>query len=82
MFGFKRRRRARLRQRPFPSEWTQIVERNVPYCRLLSDEERKEMQGHIQILLHEKRFEGCGGLELTDEAIQAALEPTAATDDE
>ncbi|MCK4340198.1 MAG: zinc-dependent peptidase [Phycisphaerae bacterium] len=67
MFGFKRRRRRRLSQRPFPPEWRAIIERNVPYCRLFAADERKEMQGHIQVFLREKRFEGCGGLELTDE---------------
>ena len=36
MFGFlKRRRRARIRARPFPPEWLAIVQRNVPmYGRL------------------------------------------------
>ena len=67
MFGFKRRRRRRWRQLPFPTEWREIIERNVPYCRLFTDDERREMQGHIQVFLHEKTFEGCGGLVLTDE---------------
>ena len=78
MFGFKRRRRERLKRRPFSPAWQVIIARNMPYWRLLSDDERREMRGHIQILLHEKPFEGCGGLELTDEirvtiAAQACL---------
>ena len=79
MFGFlKRWRRERVRKRPFPQEWIEILEKNVPYYCLLSEEEQKELQGHIQILLDEKHFEGCGGLELTDEirltvAAQAAI---------
>jgi Mlc titration factor MtfA (ptsG expression regulator) len=78
MFGFKRRRRERLRGRPFPDEWLSIIERNVPYYRLLSPPEQRELQGHVQILLAEKRFEGCGGLRITDEvrltiAAQAAV---------
>jgi Mlc titration factor MtfA (ptsG expression regulator) len=77
-FGFKRRRRGRIRARPFPAEWRAIAERNVPYCRLLTEDERVEMRGHVQVFLAEKRFEGCGGLEITDEirvtvAAQACL---------
>ncbi|MDD5308866.1 MAG: zinc-dependent peptidase [Deltaproteobacteria bacterium] len=78
MFGFKRRRRERIRKRPFPAEWRTIVERNVPYCRHLTEAERAQMRGLIQVFLAEKRFEGCGGLEITDEirvtiAAQACL---------
>ncbi len=67
MFGFKRRRRQRLRRQPFPAPWRAIVARNVPYGRLLAAAALAELQGHVQVLLHEKNFEGCGGLELTDE---------------
>jgi Mlc titration factor MtfA (ptsG expression regulator) len=67
MFGFKRRRRQRIRARPFPAEWEEILARNVPYYRLLDQRERAELRGHIQVFLAEKRFEGCGGLEMTDE---------------
>src|SRR5262245_10672992 len=78
MLGFKRRRRARLRQRPLSPEWLAIVERNVPYYRLLAPDEQRELQRHIQVLLAEKRFEGLGGLTMTDEirltiAAQAAV---------
>jgi Mlc titration factor MtfA (ptsG expression regulator) len=66
MFGFKHRRRQRLRDRPFPPEWLAILERNVPYYGLLTPEEQLELQGDIQVFLGEKRFEGCG-LEITDE---------------
>ncbi len=67
MFGFKRRRRQRLRNQPFPSEWTDTILHNVPYYGLLSLEDQKELRGHTLVFLHEKRFEGCGGLEITDE---------------
>jgi Mlc titration factor MtfA (ptsG expression regulator) len=44
----------------------------------LPDEDRKELQGHVQVFLAEKKFEGCGGLEISDEmkvciAAQACL---------
>lgn len=39
----------------------------MPYCRSLTAAEKRELHGHIQVFLHEKKFEGCGGLEITDE---------------
>src|SRR5829696_4369227 len=79
MFGFfKRRRRERLRAAPFPPEWGQILQKNVPYYDRLGEADRRELQGHINVFLAEKHFEGCGGLALTDEikvtiAAQACL---------
>lgn len=64
---FKRRRRERLRRQPFPDEWRHIIERNVPLFRRLPERDREELLGHVQVFLAEKYFEGCGGLELTDE---------------
>jgi Mlc titration factor MtfA (ptsG expression regulator) len=74
---WKRRRRERLRAQPFPPEWRAIAERNCPRVARLSDADRDTIFGHAQVLLAEKHFEGCGGLELTDEirvtiAVQAA----------
>ncbi len=67
MFGFKRRRRQKLRNQPFPPDWIAVMKRNVPYyCRLTSSEQ-KELQGHTLVFLNEKKFEGCGGLDITDE---------------
>lgn len=79
MFGLlKRRRRAQLRAARFPDAWKQIVERNVALYRRLPAGDRRELLGHVQVLLAEKHFEGCDGLELTDEirvtiAAQAAV---------
>lgn len=67
MFGFRRRRRKRLRERPFPADWLVILEHNVAYYRLLTPAEQAELRGHIQVFLSEKTFEGCGGLTITDE---------------
>lgn len=55
-----------------------MIERKVPFFRRLSANERAELLSHIQVFLAEKRFEGCGGLELSDEirvtiAAQACL---------
>jgi len=67
MFAFKKLRRKRFMQKTFPVEWLSIIERNVPYYGYLCSEEQKELQGLIQIFLKEKQFEGCSGLEITDE---------------
>jgi len=50
----------------------------VPYVHLLPMADRRELEGHVQVFLAEKSFEGCGGLELSDEirltiAAQACL---------
>lgn len=78
MFGLKRKRRRRLRARPLPEAWQAVIDRNVPHGRLLSKADREQLNGHARVLLAEKHFEGCGGLELTDEirvtiAAQASL---------
>ncbi len=76
--GLHRWRRPRLQKRALPPEWLAIIERNVPYVRLLSAQERAQLAGDIRVFLAEKRFEGCAGLEITDEirltiAAQACL---------
>src|SRR5207244_1455619 len=79
MFRFlKQQRRQRLRAQPFPSAWRSIIFRNLPIFRRLPPEDQIELLGHVQVFLREKHFEGCGGLELTDEirvtiAAQACL---------
>lgn len=79
VFGlFTNRRREQLRSKPVPSSWVAILDQNFPMFRRLPREDREELLGHIQVFLNEKYFEGCGGLELTDEirviiAAQACL---------
>jgi hypothetical protein len=72
------RRRQRLRAAPFPGEWEQIVRKHVPLTRRLPEPLRRQLYGLVQVFVAEKRFEGCGGLEITDEirvtiAAQACL---------
>jgi len=64
---FKRRRREKLAGRAFPGEWLAILERNVPLYVRLPEYDREELRRHMIVFLAEKRFEGCGGLEITDE---------------
>ncbi|MFL6499717.1 MAG: zinc-dependent peptidase [Candidatus Udaeobacter sp.] len=75
---FKQRRRHRLRARLFPEKWMTLIQRHVVIFHRLSPSDRAELLGHIQVFLSEKRFEGCGGFEITDEvrvtiAAQACL---------
>lgn len=67
MLGFKNWRRNRIAARPFPNKWLPIVKRNVPVYKRLSPADQKELLRHILIFLHEKYFEGCRGLQITDE---------------
>ena len=68
MFGyFRKRRRRRLRDTPLPGASWDIIDRNVPLVRGMDRYDREELGGIVQVLLHEKTFEGCGGLEITEE---------------
>lgn len=52
---------------PLSAAWTEILERNLPLYRRMPARLRKELDGHVSVLLGEKRFYGCGGQEMTDE---------------
>ncbi|MDD2899286.1 MAG: zinc-dependent peptidase [Desulfuromonadaceae bacterium] len=70
--------RAEVRSRPFPAEWDKFVSANVPHFGLLDAAECAELCAMTQVFLEEKQWEGCGGLELTDEirvtiSVQACL---------
>ncbi len=72
------RRRERLRARPFPAAWREILDRRVPYPRRLPPELRRQLERHVQVFVAEKPFIGCAGLEISDEmrltvAAQACL---------
>lgn len=79
MFSFlNKRRRVRLRAQPVPPEWERILDANVPVYRRVPGDLRTQLHGHMQVFLAEKHFEGCDGLEMTDEirltiACQACL---------
>lgn len=71
-------RRSRIRSRPFPAEWRQILRRRVPYFRTLPANLQLQLKKRIQVFLAEKPFIGCAGLAVTDEmrvtiAAQACL---------
>ncbi|PMB18511.1 hypothetical protein CEN47_24330 [Fischerella thermalis CCMEE 5319] len=57
----------RLKKRPFPPLWNAIIENNLPIYTRLSPDERRRLQGHVQVFLAEKQFIGCQGLQVTEE---------------
>ena len=70
-------RRAALLDEPFPTAWEPHVEK-LPFFRALDDRGRARVRDDLRVLVAEKNWEGCGGLELTDEvrvtiAAQASL---------
>ncbi len=65
--ALRSRRRRQLTSMQFPQEWESILERNVALYRYLPDDLRDQLRNDIKIFMDEKRFEGLGGLELTDE---------------
>jgi Mlc titration factor MtfA (ptsG expression regulator) len=66
LLGLRRWRRARLRRRPLSGAQCRILDR-ILWIRRLPAADRRELEGLVQIFLAEKRFEGCGGLVVTDE---------------
>ena len=71
-------RRERLRARPFPAAWREILDRRVPYFRRLPRDLQVQLEKHIQVFVAEKPFIGCGGFAISDEvrvtiAAQACL---------
>ena len=62
-----RRGSIRFRSEPIPDGWKDIVARNVPLANGLSEEERERLMRLVQVFVHDKPFEGCGGLEITGE---------------
>lgn len=67
MLWLKKWRRNKIANRQFPQQWLQILEKDVPLYNHLPANDKAELQKHILIFLAEKQFEGCGGLEITDQ---------------
>jgi len=59
-------RRQRLMKQPFLREWEEILRGNVALYKHLPEDLRERLHGYINVFLDEKKFEGCGGLQLTD----------------
>ena len=71
-------RRDDIDTQPFPAEWLEILQRNAPVYDLLSEAEQIRLRSDLSVFIAKKNWEGCAGLELTDEmkvtiAAQACL---------
>ncbi len=73
MFWLTGRRRRKVRARPVPARWEEILGRLVPLFLHLPPEDREELLGHLAVLLDEKRFEGAAGLDVTEEMRVAVM---------
>jgi Mlc titration factor MtfA (ptsG expression regulator) len=79
MFTWLRSRRRRtILEKPFPAAWEEILRRGFRQASWLREAELERLREWIAVFVAEKRFEGCGGFEVTDEvkiliAAQAGL---------
>jgi MtfA peptidase len=62
---------------PVPQHWSGILARNVPLARRLSSGDRERLLRVARLLLDEVPFEGCDGLDITDE-VRVTIAATAA----
>ena len=78
MFGWWReRKRRRMLAAPAPEVWNEVLAR-LPFVGALERGEQERLLAIARIIASEKRWEACGGLELTEEmpvwvSLQAAL---------
>jgi Mlc titration factor MtfA (ptsG expression regulator) len=66
-FLFRSARRKKCLASPVPSSWLPILEQTLPTIVKLSAEHQKQLFGKMKIFLADKKFEGCGGQEITEE---------------
>jgi Mlc titration factor MtfA (ptsG expression regulator) len=75
---YRKQRSLKLRSTPPPASWQPILDRHFTMVQHLTEEQRKQLFGYIQVFLDQVNFEGCGGQEMTEEikvtiAAQACL---------
>jgi MtfA peptidase len=73
-----RKLRRQPQRSPFPEAWSEILSLNFRHDSLLTAEERARLRVDVQRFIAGRDWEGCGGLEMTDEirvtvAAQACL---------
>jgi Mlc titration factor MtfA (ptsG expression regulator) len=66
-FLFRNLRRRRLTNAAFPEPWEATLRAQARFAQLLVPEQQRRLRQSIQILVHEKYWEGCGGLVMSDE---------------
>ncbi len=60
-------RNRRIRNKPFPEKWTEILAANLPVYSALKPDEKHRLHQLINLFITKKHFVGCAGLDITDE---------------
>lgn len=60
-------RRKEILKQPFPDQWRSILEAGVAHYSFLNCDEKSHLEDLVQVFVAEKNFEGCNGLEVTEE---------------
>lgn len=63
----RKRRRRELEALAFAEQWRTVLARNLVVHDALPAADLRELEGKAHVLLEEKSFEGCGGIDLSDE---------------
>jgi MtfA peptidase len=63
----KEHRRRQILAKPFPPEWLSYLRQDVAHYSWLTEAEQAKLRDDLRIFVAEKRWEGCGGLEVSDE---------------
>jgi Mlc titration factor MtfA (ptsG expression regulator) len=61
------RLRDKVLRQPFPDAHLAVLERNVKHYGWLEPDSQQQLRDLVQVFIADKTWEGCGGLELTDE---------------
>lgn len=64
---FRSWKRSRLARREISAEFTALISKHFPFASALEPAERERFHTHLNVFALDKRFEGAGGLEITDE---------------
>ena len=60
-------RRKEILKESFPVEWREILLERVKHYSFLNLHEKTHLEQLVQVFIAEKNFEGCNGMEITDE---------------
>jgi MtfA peptidase len=66
-YWLRQRRRRKLLAQPFPAPWLGYLQNNMALYHTLSEAEQARLRADLGVFIAEKEWEGCRGLELTDE---------------
>ena len=71
-------KRKRLREKPFPDEWTSIVDEDLPFAADLEGEEREHFLDHLKVFAWQKQWIAAGGLDEVTTRMKVVISGCAA----